>query len=82
METDTLLLHRPVEIHTIQLKPADFFTRNPAVDVPSMKNTASQYYEQVAATSTETINGQNGHTEDIEDKSNGINGCCGVTNGV
>jgi hypothetical protein len=32
---------RPVEIHQIQLRPADFFTTNPALDVPDMKNDAS-----------------------------------------
>ena len=65
---------RPVEIHTIQLKPADFFTRNPAIDVPSTKNVTSQYHEQVA--------GIVRHAESNELQGNGINGCCGVTNGV
>jgi len=67
---------RPVEIHTIQLKPADFFTRNPAIDVPSTKNVTSQYYEQVAG-----IVRVNGHAESNEQQGNSINGCCGV-NGV
>ncbi|KAF7547660.1 hypothetical protein G7046_g8932 [Stylonectria norvegica] len=31
----------PVEIHQIHLRPADFFTANPAMDVPSTKNQAS-----------------------------------------
>lgn len=32
---------RPVEIHQVHLRPADFFTANPAIDVPSTKNGAS-----------------------------------------
>ncbi|KAH7316696.1 copper amine oxidase [Stachybotrys elegans] len=31
----------PVEIHQMHLRPADFFTFNPALDVPSTKNAAS-----------------------------------------
>ncbi|KAF4612596.1 hypothetical protein G7Y89_g15583 [Cudoniella acicularis] len=31
----------PVEIHQIHLRPADFFTANPAIDVPGFKNNAS-----------------------------------------
>jgi primary-amine oxidase len=31
----------PVEIHQVHLRPADFFERNPALDVPSNKNIAS-----------------------------------------
>jgi len=31
----------PVEVHQTHFKPADFFTRNPAIDVPSQKNLAS-----------------------------------------
>ncbi|TVY30176.1 Copper amine oxidase [Lachnellula hyalina] len=31
----------PVEIHQIHLRPADFFTANPAIDVPGPKDTAS-----------------------------------------
>ncbi|KFA53992.1 hypothetical protein S40293_01763 [Stachybotrys chartarum IBT 40293] len=31
----------PVEIYQIHLRPADFFTRNPALDVPSTRNKAS-----------------------------------------
>lgn len=32
----------PVEIHQINLRPADFFEANPSIDVPSNKNVASQ----------------------------------------
>ena len=31
----------PVEIHQIHLRPADFFTCNPAIDVPGTKNESS-----------------------------------------
>ncbi|KAI1622411.1 copper amine oxidase 1 [Exophiala viscosa] len=31
----------PVEIHQLHIKPVDFFTENPAIDVPSSKNEAS-----------------------------------------
>jgi len=34
-------MDRPVEVHQIHLRPADFFTANPAIDVPGTKNTAS-----------------------------------------
>lgn len=36
----------PVETHQIQLKPADFFTKNPAIDVPSAKNQTSILYKK------------------------------------
>lgn len=36
----------PVEIHQLHLRPADFFTANPAIDVPASKNTASVLAEQ------------------------------------
>lgn len=32
----------PVEIHQINLRPADFFEANPSIDVPSAKNDASR----------------------------------------
>ena len=31
----------PTEIHQVHIKPADFFTRNPAIDVPGKKNETS-----------------------------------------
>lgn len=31
----------PVEIHEVHLRPADFFTSNPAIDVPGNKNETS-----------------------------------------
>lgn len=33
--------HRPVEIHQLKLKPVDFFTSNPALDMPSNRNNTS-----------------------------------------
>lgn len=38
---DTYNSHRPVEIHQFHLRPSDFFTSNPALDVPGTKNSAS-----------------------------------------
>ncbi|CUS11345.1 unnamed protein product [Tuber aestivum] len=35
----------PIETHQIHLKPADFFTKNPAIDVPSTKNQSSILYK-------------------------------------
>jgi len=32
---------RPVEISQVNIVPADFFTCNPSIDVPSSKNDAS-----------------------------------------
>lgn len=32
---------RPVEIHQLKLKPADFFTSNPALNMPTDRNNAS-----------------------------------------
>lgn len=34
-------LDRPVEIHQLHLRPSDFFTSNPALDVPSKRNETS-----------------------------------------
>lgn len=34
-------ISRPVETYQIHLRPADFFTSNPALDVPSSKNDTS-----------------------------------------
>lgn len=36
----------PIETHQIHLKPADFFTKNPAIDVPSTKNQTSILYKK------------------------------------
>jgi len=47
----------PVEIHQIHLKPADFFTRNPAIDVPSSKNMSSKLH-----TANITAAGAKGYT--------------------
>ncbi|KAK5064747.1 hypothetical protein LTR84_000581 [Exophiala bonariae] len=54
----------PVEIHQINLRPADFFSENPSIDVPSSKNQAS------VLTTGRTNGATNGAT-------NGTNGeCC------
>lgn len=38
----------PVEIHQVNLRPADFFEANPALDVPSKKdNSSREVYQQV-----------------------------------
>lgn len=37
-------MRRPIETHQIHLKPADFFTKNPAIDVPSTKNQTSMLH--------------------------------------
>ncbi|KAF2722949.1 hypothetical protein K431DRAFT_302204 [Polychaeton citri CBS 116435] len=49
----------PVEIHQIHLRPADFFTQNPAIDVPSGKNQASKLVNGAACCNG--TNGVNGH---------------------
>ncbi|TVY55623.1 Copper amine oxidase 1 [Lachnellula cervina] len=36
----------PVEIHQLHIKPADFFSANPAIDVPSNKNLSSKLVEK------------------------------------
>jgi hypothetical protein len=33
--------YRPSEIHTLHIKPVDFFDGNPALDVPGTKNSTS-----------------------------------------
>ena len=37
---------RPVEIHELQIKPADFFVANPSIDVPSNRNLTSQLVKE------------------------------------
>jgi primary-amine oxidase len=37
-----LIVIRPVEIHQLHIKPADFFSQNPSLDVPSSKNLSSK----------------------------------------
>jgi primary-amine oxidase len=38
--------NRPVEIHQLHIKPSDFFSANPSIDVPSNKKVASTHVEQ------------------------------------
>jgi hypothetical protein len=42
VEKDADDLDRPVEIHELTIKPVDFFTANPALDVPSTRNLTSK----------------------------------------
>lgn len=53
----------PVEIHQINLRPADFFEANPSIDVPSNRNLESKL----------VVNGTNGHTNGVNGHANG---CC------
>jgi primary-amine oxidase len=39
-------LKRPVEIHELEIKPADFFSANPSIDVPSNKNLTSKLADE------------------------------------
>ncbi|KAJ9601983.1 hypothetical protein H2200_013542 [Cladophialophora chaetospira] len=48
----------PVEIHQLHFTPADFFERNPALDVPGSKNTASV---EVGRTNTDCCDATNGN---------------------
>lgn len=73
-----LTFSRPVEIHQIHLKPSDFFTANPAIDVPGVKNNTSVLVDRTNGT-----NGTNGNH--VSNGANGVNGsnasngdsCCG-----
>jgi primary-amine oxidase len=38
--------YRPVEIHQLHIKPSDFFSANPSIDVPSNKNLSSTLVEK------------------------------------
>lgn len=38
--------NRPVEIHQLHIKPSDFFSANPSIDVPSNKNLSSTLVEK------------------------------------
>lgn len=57
---DTNKIYRPVEIHQINLRPADFFSENPSIDVPSSKNQAS------VLTNGHTNGAVNGSSESAE----------------
>ncbi|RVX71422.1 Copper amine oxidase 1 [Exophiala mesophila] len=57
----------PVEIHQIHIKPADFFSENPAIDVPSNKNLASVLTEGRGKPAP------NSHTNGV---TNGTGACC------
>lgn len=59
----------PVEILRVHMKPANFFERNPGLDVPSSADIKSRYANEAFANGTKPpqANGANGH-------SNGVNG--------
>ena len=53
----------PMEMHQIHLRPADFFERNPALDVPGTKNESSVLVQKNGSCcSAGEINGTNGTT--------------------
>ncbi len=61
----------PVEITQVSLMPADFFTANPSIDVPSMKNHSSQLADHCHTNGNAVTNGHiNGETNGV----NGVNG--------
>jgi primary-amine oxidase len=60
----------PVEIHQLHIKPVNFFTENPAIDVPSSKNSASKLTNGHGSNGVNGTNGTNGVT------SNGNGSCC------
>lgn len=47
-----MILDRPVEIHELHIKPADFFAANPSIDVPSTRNLSSQLAPEKACCET------------------------------
>lgn len=70
------MIQMPCEIHTVSLKPNDFFTVSPSIDVP----TSTQAFNQ-----SKLVNGdqpgthmQGSNKVEVEAKENGLNskGCC------
>lgn len=59
----------PVEIHTVGLRPSDFFEANPAIDVPSSKNLESRLANGGHANGGEANGCCNG-----DGATNGVNG--------
>lgn len=58
----------PVEVHQLHLRPADFFTANPALDVPGNKNEASVLVNGVAkkADCCEAVNGHSDKSGEVQ----------------
>lgn len=52
----------PVEIHELKLRPGDFWTENPGIDLPTNRNEASRLANGDSCCSTNGTNGVNGHT--------------------
>jgi primary-amine oxidase len=61
---------RPVEIHSVHLVPSDFFTANPALDVPSQQHDAAQ---QVATTNGSCCDGEDNGGGNAAAETNGAN---------
>ncbi len=53
MEEETNVFGRPVDIFQLHFKPVDFFTENPAIDVPSNRNLASTLVKEPSCCSKE-----------------------------
>lgn len=51
----------PVEIHELKLRPGDFWTENPGIDLPTNRNEASRLANGDSCCSTNGMNGTNGH---------------------
>lgn len=60
----------PVEIHELKLRPGDFFTENPGIDLPTKKNEASV----LTNGNGESCCATNGHTNGHSNGTNGTNG--------
>lgn len=66
----------PVEIHQLHLRPADFFERNPALDVPGVKNLSSVEVGRAANGQCCQENGTG------SEQQNPLNHLQGVSNGI
>ena len=53
LRTMLIFCTRPVDIMQLHLKPVDFFTENPALDVPSNRNLSSTLVKEESCCSKE-----------------------------
>ena len=53
LRTMLMILTRPGDIMQLHLKPVDFFTENPALDVPSNRNLTSTLVKEESCCSKE-----------------------------
>lgn len=67
----------PVEIHELKLRPGDFFTENPGIDLPTKKNESS-----VLTNGNGECCATNGHTNGHSNGTNGMNGQGGLVERV